>query len=103
MWRKKPPNVNVYVPEYSTFIEPKYPFMCCVGVGDRACFVTNDFLVIEVVVYNIGEKTWKSLPNFHLDEETKTWISLSSFHGTGHKVWKGSGMAFEPSPDMKVL
>lgn len=75
-----------------TIFDAEYPFMCCVGVGDCACFVSNgDPLVIEVVVYNVGEKTWSSLPSCHLDEET------------GPNVWEGSVMVFEPRPDMKVL
>lgn len=75
-----------------TLFDVENPFMCCVGVGDCACFVGNgNTLVLEVVVYNVGEKTWSSLPSCHLDVET------------GPNVWGGSVMAFEPRPDMKVL
>jgi len=75
-----------------TLCDVEYPFMCCIGVGDHACFVTNgDYHVIEVVVYNISEKTWSRLPNCPLDEDIV------------YNIWEGSVMAFEPRPDMKVL
>jgi hypothetical protein len=75
-----------------TLFDIEYPFMCCIGVGDHACFVTNgDYQVIEVVVYNISEKTWSRLPNYPLDDDIV------------HNIWEGSVMAFEPRPDMKVL
>jgi len=75
-----------------TLFDIEYPFMCCIGVGDHACFVTNgDYQVIEVIVYTISEKTWSRLPNCPLDDDIV------------HNIWEGSVMAFEPRPDMKVL
>lgn len=75
-----------------TMCDVDYPFMCCTGVGDHACFVTTgDYHAIEVVVYNISEKTWSRLPNCPLDEDIV------------YNIWEGSVMAFEPRPDMKVL
>lgn len=64
------------------------PFVCCVGVEDRVCFVVNRGMqVIDVVVYSVNEKTWSWLPSCHVDDED---------------IWAGFVMAYEPRPDMKV-
>lgn len=62
------------------------PFMGCIGVGDRACFILNGCMrVMEVVFYSLSEKTWSRLPSCPLDNEGYVRV-----------------MAFGPRPDMKV-
>lgn len=62
------------------------PFISCIGVGDCACFILNGCLrVMEVVFYNVSEKTWSRLPSYPLDNEGYVRV-----------------MAFDPRPDMKV-
>jgi len=67
------------------------PFMCCVGIGDCACFIVcRGMHVIEVVVYSVSEETWGWLPSYLLDDTTAS------------DIWAGYVMAFESRPDMKV-
>nr|ADE75855.1 unknown [Picea sitchensis] len=69
------------------------PFMCCIGVGDCACFIVKGGMsLMEVVFYSLSEKTWNCLPSCLLGEDIIA------------ALWAGYAtvMAFEPRLDMKV-
>lgn len=62
----------------------KQPYLSCQGVKDCACLIFHqDEGALEMITYNIREKTWTVLPR--LDFEGRYYINV-----------------FEPRPDMKV-
>ena len=64
---------------------------CCVGVGDRICFIVfEERKVKEILAYSLTENTWSWSPSRTLN----TTASI----GDCCEI----PMAFEPRPDMKV-